>query len=304
MLLYFLGTGAGQPSLERNVSGIALQLPEWTPDVWLFDCGEGTQYQILRSPFSLRRITRIFITHLHGDHIFGLPGLLASRSFATEAPELTVYGPEGLAGYLGTALRISGTHLNYALLIQEIEPDEELEIDAWRIKVALLDHGDRCYGYRLEEPNKPGRLDARRLQKFGVSPGPIYGKIKQGETIVLENGQVLHGTDFVGPMRQGAHLVILGDTRYCKASVKLARGADILVHEATLSAEFAEKAYVAYHSTTIQAAQVAKEAKVQKLVLTHVSSRYRPESYPRLLAEARKVFPNTYLAEDHFTLGL
>jgi ribonuclease Z len=304
MLLHFLGTGAGLPSLKRNVSSIAVQVSELKPDLWLFDCGEGTQQQVLNSPFSLHRIERIFITHLHGDHIFGLPGLLASRSFASDAGEITVYGPSGLADYLGSALRISGTHLSYPLFVQETEPGEELEIDSFRVKVALLDHGLTSFGYRLEEPDKPGKLDVEKLQKLGIEPGPLYAKIKQGEKIVLDDGRTLDGTNFVDPPRQGRCLVILGDTRYCEASVELACGADILVHEATFDAGLSDKAYAAYHSTTIQAAQVAKEAKVGRLLLTHVSSRYKPESYPELLTEARSIFPNSYLAEDHLTWAI
>ena len=304
MLLHFLGTGAGIPSRERNVSSLAVQVSAPKRDVWLFDCGEGTQQQILDSSFGLRKIGRIFITHLHGDHIFGLPGLLASRSFVSDAGEVTVYGPPGLRDYVETALRISGTHLSYSLVVQEIEPGDELEIETFKIKISQLDHGLMSYGYRVEEPRKPGRLDIDKLQKLGIQPGPIYGRIKQGETIVLENGQVLKGSDFVGPSRQGRCLVILGDTRFSEASIELARAANVLVHEATFGAGLVEKAQAFYHSTTIQAAQVAKEAGVDTLVLTHVSSRYRPESYPALLAEARSVFPNSYLAEDHFTFQL
>ncbi|NLJ81141.1 MAG: ribonuclease Z [Firmicutes bacterium] len=298
MQLYFFGTGAGRPSLERNVSSLALKLPQ-SKEIWLFDCGEGTQHQILASPFKLRKIKRLFITHLHGDHIFGLPGFLASRSFSAKDQKMALYGPPGIAEFLETTLRTSFTRLSYPLEITEIEPDAELELGSWRIKVGLLDHGLVSYGYRLEEPHRPGRLQAEKLERLGIPAGPLYGRLKRGETVVLESGEILEGKDFVGPIQPGRSVVILGDTRYSPASAQLAKGADLLVHEATFEAALAEKAFEYYHSTTLQAAQVAQEAGVGKLVLTHFSSRYRRREYAALLAEAKKIFPRTYLAEDH-----
>ncbi len=302
MLVYFLGTGAGKPSLERNVTSIALRLPASAGDVWLFDCGEGTQHQLLASPFSLRKITRIFITHLHGDHIFGLPGLLASRSFSAKDIPLALYGPPGIRRFVDTALDLSSTRLSYPLEIRELMPVIELEIDSWRLRVGLVEHGLPSYGYRLEEMDSPGPLDAKRLQKMGVRPGPIYGRLKDGETITLDDGRVLHGPDFVGPPRRGRHVVIVGDTRFSEAAIELAKDADLLVHEATFAGKLEERAYEFFHSTTLQAAQVAKMANVKALILTHFSSRYTPRTYHKLLEEAQSIFSNTHLAEDHFSL--
>lgn len=304
MLLYFLGTGAGKPSLRRNVTALVLSLPAPSKEVWLFDCGEGTQHQLLQSPFRLHRIRRIFLTHLHGDHIFGLPGLLGSRSFTGKDKEVNIHGPAGIKDFLNTALGVSRTRLSYPLIIEEMEAGTEVRIDDWLVKTALLEHGIPSFGYRLEEPNRPGKLAAHRLQELGIPPGPIYGRLKQGETVVLANGQVLDGKDFVGPERRGRHLVFLGDTRYTPAAIELALEADLLVHEATFGAALQDKASEFYHSTTAQAAQVAAFAKVGTLVLTHFSSRYSPRSYEKLLAEAKAVFPNTYLAEDHFALEI
>ena len=304
MLLYFLGTGAGKPSLERNVTSLALRMPAPPGDVWLFDCGEGTQHQILASPWSLRKVTRIFVTHLHGDHIFGLPGLLASRSFSSKDVPLNLYGPMGLRRFVETALDVSGTRLSYPLEIRELRPDEELEIEDWRVRLALLEHGLPSYGYRLEEPDRPGRLDAERLKELKVPPGPIYGLLKAGETVTLDDGRVINGQDFVGPPRRGRHVVILGDTRYTAASLKLAKEADVLVHEATFGGKLEDRAYEFFHSTPLQAAQIAKDADVKMLILTHFSSRYTPQTYQKLVGEARTVFPNTYLAEDHSSFAI
>jgi len=299
LYLYFLGTGAGKPSLRRNVTSIALKLPDPSREVWLFDCGEGTQHQLLASPFGLHKITKIFVTHLHGDHIFGLPGLLGSRSFSTDEVGLEIYGPPGIEEFIDCALKASGTHIRYPLQIREIEPGEKLDFDPWVVKTTLLEHVLPSYGYRFEEPDKPGRLLVEKLQELGVSPGPIYRRLKQGETVVLDNGQVLNGQDFVGPPIRGRHVVILGDTRRCRSAVELSREANLLVHEATLGAELTENAYDYFHSSTVDAAQTAKEAGVQTLVLTHISSRYRPHEYGELLAQAQNIFPNTVIAEDH-----
>jgi len=304
LLLYFLGTGAGRPSLLRNVTSIALQLPAPERDVWLFDCGEGTQHQLLSSPFTLQKITKIFITHLHGDHIFGLPGLLGSRSFLTADAELTVYGPPGVERFIRDALAVSGTHLRYPFQIRELEPGESLQLDPWTVRTALLDHGLTSLGYRIEEPPRPGRLRVEELKRLQVPPGPIYGRLKQGEVVVLDDGRVLHGPDFVDPSIPGRSVVILGDTRFCPAAITLAKGADVLVHEATFAAELVENAGAYHHATTVQGAKTAAEAGVEKLVLTHISSRYRPQDYARLLSEAREVFPNTMLAEDHLAVEI
>lgn len=303
MHLYFLGTGAGRPSKHRNVTSIALQLPESNKEIWLFDCGEGTQHQVLYSPFNLRRISRIFITHLHGDHIWGLPGLLASRSIYENNTQLTIYGPHGIREFVQTTLDSSATHLRYPLKIIEVEEGDELEIASWQVKVALLEHVIPSFGYALTEPERPGKLKVSLLQKLGIKPGPIYGQLKNGEQVLVSD-LMLDGNDFIGAPQKGRKVVILGDTRYCAAAIKLAKDADVLVHEATFRAGFEEKAYNYYHSTTLQAGQVAKAANCQQLILTHLSSRYDPGSHDELLQEARSVFCNSYLAEDHLHLEI
>lgn len=304
MYLYFLGTGAGKPSLERNVTSTALKLPAPSKEFWLFDCGEGTQHQILASPLGLHRISKIFITHLHGDHIFGLPGFLGSRSFSTDEAGLTIYGPPGLKTFIQGALRASGTHLRYPFAIQEVAPGDVLQFEEWTVKVGLLEHVMPSYGYRVEEPARPGKLFVDKLAELNIPPGPIYGRLKRGKTVTLEDGRIIDGRDFIGPEIRGRHIVILGDTRYSQAAIELAQEADVLVHEATFAGEFAENAYAYFHSTTVQAAQVADAARAKQLILTHLSSRYRPEEYGALLDEARQVFPNAILAEDHLMVEI
>jgi len=296
--LLFLGTGSGVPSKGRNVSAVALQLLEERGATWLFDCGEATQHQILHTSIRPRRIERIFISHLHGDHIFGLPGLLGSRSFQGGETPLVVYGPAGIRTFIDTALTISGTRLKYDLYIEEFTEGVIFEDEQFVVTAKLLDHGLPSYGFRIVEKDLPGTLLVDRLLALGVRSGPIYQKIKRGETVVLEDGTVIDGREFVAQPKKGRIVAIMGDTRYCEASIELAKRADVLVHEATFSAEEAHLAHDYYHSTTWQAAEVAKRAGVKQLILTHISSRYQGEMCERLVEEAKTIFPNVALAFD------
>ncbi|WP_409297927.1 ribonuclease Z [Peribacillus sp. SCS-26] len=294
----FLGTGAGVPAKNRNVTSIAFQLLEERGAVWLFDCGEATQHQILRTPVKPRKIEKIFITHLHGDHIFGLPGLLGSRSFQGGVSELTVYGPRGISEYIHTCLRISETHLKYPLKVIEIEEGIIFEDEQFTVEARLLAHALPSYGFRIVERDRPGVLQADRLEADGIRPGPVYSLLKQGKTVELKDGRVVQGTDYLGSPQKGRVVTILGDTRVCDNSVVLAEGADYLVHEATFAGDEGKMAFDYWHSTTVQAAETAKKAGAAHLILTHISSRYTDGDVKDLLAEAREVFENTVIAED------
>lgn len=298
MEIFFLGTGAGIPAKLRNVTSIALKLLEERRSIWLFDCGEATQHQILHTSIKPSRMEKIFITHLHGDHIYGLPGLLSSRSFQGGETPLTVYGPSGLKNFIETSLKVSGTYLKYSLNVVEIEEGVIFEDDQFLVEAGLLDHGIPSYGFRIVEKDLPGTLLVEKLQEAGVQPGPIYKRIKAGESVTLEDGTLLNPDEFVGPKQRGRIVTILGDTRMCKEATRLAQGADLLIHEATFShgQEVMAKEY--YHSTTSQAAQVAKEAAVKKLCLTHISSRYDGHASQELLKEAQQIFPETEIAHD------
>lgn len=299
MEFVFLGTGAGVPAKGRNVSAIALQLLEERGATWLFDCGEATQHQILHTSVRPRRIEKIFITHLHGDHIFGLPGLLGSRSFQGGTTPLTVYGPKGIKQFIEVALAVSTTHVKYPLEIIEItEEGTVYEDKQFLVEMKRLSHGIECFGYRIVEKDIPGHLLVDKLFDAGVKPGPLFKRLKDGETVELEDGRVLCGKDFIGPPQKGRIITILGDTRYCEASIQLAQDADVLVHEATFGAEDSQQAHDYYHSTTEHAANIAVQANVKQMILTHISSRYQGEAWKILLEEAQQVFPNTEIAAD------
>lgn len=298
MDIFFLGTGAGMPAKLRNVTSIALKLLEERGAVWLFDAGEATQHQILHTSIRPRRIEKIFITHLHGDHIYGLPGLLSSRSFQGGESEVTVYGPKGIKEYVNVSLSISQTYLKYPLHIIEIEEGIIFEDEQFVVESLPLDHGILSYGYRMVEKDRPGTLLADKLIEAGIRPGPIFKKIKNGESVTLEDGRTIEPSHFLGPVQKGRIVTILGDTRSCENALYLAENADLLVHEATFSKGEEKLAYDYFHSTTHQAAEIAKQANCKQLCLTHISSRYDRNAWRELVDEAKEVFSNTEIAED------
>lgn len=299
MELTFLGTSAGVPTRTRNMTSIVLNLQQPTAaEVWLFDCGEGTQHQFLHTAQHPGKLNKIFITHLHGDHLFGLPGLLCSRSMQGNSLPLTLYGPKGLREFVEVALRLSGSWTDYPLDIVEIGPGLILDDAGYRVTAWPLNHPVECYGYRIEEHDKPGTLDAARLIADGVPSGPLFQQLKQGLSVELADGRIVDGRRYLGPTTPGKKLAIFGDTAPCAAALELAQGVDVMIHETTLEQAMAEKANARGHSSSQQAAALARDAGVGTFIATHFSSRYDLQGCQRLLAECREIFPQTLLAED------
>ncbi|MBD2846757.1 ribonuclease Z [Paenibacillus sp. IB182496] len=297
MELLFLGTSAGRPVQGRNVTAAALLLPQ-ERGVWLFDCGEGTQHQLMRAGVKLTKLQQIFITHMHGDHTFGLPGLLSTRSsLGTEEP-LRLYGPSGLRDWVQRTLALTDTRLGYALEITEVRPGAIYEDERLRVVTDTLEHRVACYGYRIEEKPQRGRLKAELLQGLGVPFGPLYGQLKEGQDVQLPDGLLIRSDDVTEPARSGRIVTILGDTRPCANAVRLAQGADLVVHEATFDAALEDKALAYGHSTTVQAAHTASEAGARRLLLTHFSARFTEADMAQLAEEARALFPATETASD------
>lgn len=306
MQITFLGTSSGVPTRSRNVSGVALRLPQ-RAEVWLFDCGEGTQHQFLRSDLRISQITRIFITHMHGDHIFGLMGLLASCGLAGNPSRIDIYGPPDLEDYLKACRRYSQTHFSYPLKVHTVRPGVVFEDAEFTVSCQLLQHRVPAFGYRVVEKDRPGQFNVEQAIALGIPSGPVYGQLKRGETITLPDGRRIHGRDLCGADQTGRKFVYCTDTVYCDAAVKLATEADVLIHEATFAHQDAEMAYQRLHSTSTMAAQVALGAQAKKLIMTHFSPRYAPGNpveVKDLLLEARAIFPNTELASDFWTVEI
>lgn len=290
------------PSKLRNTSSLILNLSAEQEGYWMFDCGEATQHQLLRTSIKPRKINKIFITHLHGDHIFGLPGFLGSRSFLGGDEELTIYGPVGIKEWISTTLRITKTHLTYPLTIHEIDENVLFENERFKVLTRELEHVIQCFGFRIEQKPLPGKLLIEKAYESGVPKGPLLKKLKDGEDVELENGKTVFSTDVTGDPQQGFTISILGDTRYCLAAVDLANEADILIHEATFDMETGDLAKDYGHSTIGDAAQTAKEANVKALIANHISARFMPSDIAELKEQGRAIFPNLHIAEDfsHF----
>lgn len=300
MELEFLGTGAGMPSKERNTSSLALKLYEERGTIWLFDCGEATQHQILHTTIKPRKIEKLFITHLHGDHIFGLPGLLSSRSFlgGEEPTPLTLYGPKGVMEWVRFSLELTKTHLNYPIHFVEIEEGIIFEDESFIVTAKKLNHVVPSFGFRIEQKPLPGELFIEKALKLGVPKGPLLGKLKKGEDVTLEDGTIVYSKEVTGPLKKGFVVTILGDTTYCKQSVELSENADIVVHEATFDHSTADLAQDYGHSTNVDAATVAKEAGAKHLILNHLSARFLPKDIEKIINEAKTVFPSVFAAKD------
>lgn len=309
MQVTFLGTSSGVPTRARNVSAVALRLPQ-RAELWLFDCGEGTQHQFLRSDLRVSQLSRIFVTHMHGDHVFGLPGLLASLGLAGTCHGIDLYGPDPLRDYLEGVLRTSSTRIGYPLRSHRVKEAARtgavlLDDDDITVRCTPLTHRVPAYAYRVDQKPRAGRFDVDKARDLGIPPGPIYAELKAGHTVTLDDGRIINGASLCGPERPGCSVVYCTDTVFCEAAVELAAGADLLIHESTFAHAEAEMAFQRQHSTSTMAAQTALAAGAKQLVLTHLSPRYmpgNPVTPDDLLEEARAIFSNTLIAKDFLTL--
>ena len=288
--LFFAGTGGSVPSPRRGLPAVLIRRGG---DRILFDCGEGTQRQLVRS-VGLTDVDSVFVTHFHADHWLGLPGMLKSFGLREREQPLTVYGPRGLKELMG-AMRIVYGRLPYELSIVELAPAQSVERDGYAITAIPVRHrGEACFGYALVEQPRPGQLDARLAQEMGVRPGPDFGRLQRGESVGgVASEQVM------GPTREGRKVVLSGDTAPCEVLAIAAHQADVLVHEATFAEEETERARQTSHSTARQAAQLASDAEVRMLALTHLSSRY---AGGELRKEARELFAATEAPRDFDTI--
>lgn len=308
MKFRFLGTSAGGPTLERNVAALALTF-EQKSSWYLFDAGDGTQQQILRTSLSLPRLDKIFITHMHGDHCYGLPGLLTSRGLMSGGEkDITIYGPVGIKEFVLTVLHLSHTNLDYQINFVEFTDSQTVfEDDSEIIRCVKLSHDAPSFGYVLDEKERPGEFDVAKARAAGIPSGPLYGKLSRGETVVLEDGREFNGADFIGTPRKGRRVIIGGDNDSPELLGDYLNDADLFIHESTHTQEVKDNLrWDARHSTAQSVAAVAERANVTNLILTHFSPRYglklpsdHVSSVARISEEAQVAYNGMlYLAQD------
>ncbi len=288
----FLGTSGTIPSVERNPSAILIQ---FEGERILFDCGEGTQRQMMIAKVGFRNLNNIFITHMHTDHFIGCFGLIETMSLNERREKLTFYTPN--ATFLEKLFKTFGyQYLDFPIEVVELKDGDIVKFKNFKILAFETDHIIPSLGYALIENERRGKFNRKRAEELGIPPGPLYAKLVRGESITI-NGKTITPDMVIGKPRKGRKIVYTGDTRPCKRTLEVAMNADVLIHDASFSSELQEWAVESKHSTAREATGIAKKAKVKKLVLTHISARYSKDPLP-LLNEAKEIFENTIIAED------
>ena len=301
MRLVFLGTSAAVPTLNRGLPAVILQ---GSMEQWIFDCGENIQRQMMATKSSFHKRTRVFLTHLHGDHVLGLPGLLQTMALMDRKESIQVYGPVGIRDFLVNCQRSLNFELTYQVEVYEVVKSGVIvEEDEYFVEAVKSNHTVESFSYVFEEKPRPGKFFPEKAVALGLPEGELWAKLQKGETVTLFSGnKVVTSKDVMGPSRKGRKIVYTGDTKPFEAFSDFAKCADVVIHDCTYDDVLAEKAVVTGHSTAVQAAEQAKRADAKILVLTHISARY-PDAKV-LLEQAKKVFENTILAEDLLVIEL
>ncbi|WP_407355979.1 ribonuclease Z [Methanolobus sp. WCC5] len=289
----FLGTGGALPTPERNPSAIMINREG---ELMLFDCGEGAQQQMMRAKTGMKALSSIFITHFHADHILGIPGLIQTLSFHGRTEPLKIYGPHWVHEFARILSALGYYKLRFEIDAIDLNPGDVIKRKDYSIMAIRTEHSVPSIGYALVENERVGRFDRQKAIELGIPPGPLFSKLHKGESVEID-GKVIHSKDVVGESRPGRKIVYTGDTRPCKTVLAASRDSDLLIHDSTLADDQQEWAIESMHSTAREAALLAKEANVMKLVLTHISSRYSDDATP-LLKEAKEIFQNVIVADD------
>ncbi len=293
----FFGTSGSMPTADRSPSALMIRRGG---ERLLFDCGEGTQRQMLRSNVGLVDLREVFLTHYHADHYLGLPGMLKTFALRGREAPITIYGPRGLSELFGSLRRIFG-RLTYPYELVELAPGDSITREGYRLVTFPVSHGASSVGYALLEEERPGRFDVATADGLGVPNGPARGALQRGEPVTLPGGRTVTPDQVLGEPRPGRRIVIAGDTAPCATVLEAARGADLLVHEATFLEDERERARETLHSTALDAAELAREAAVAMLALTHLSTRYFGGDAAR---EASAIFPETVVPRDFDTIEI
>ena len=293
MRVVILGSGGAVPTSQRMLPSTVL-LREG--EMFMFDCGEGTQLQLSKSRLGWARMRAICISHLHGDHVIGLAGLLMTMSLGARSKPLQIYGPPGIADYIHLSQKYLRFGVAYPLEIKEIKGGIIIDEDEYFIEAMPVKHRVFTLAYRLVEKPRPGRFDLEKARALNIPSGPLYKRLQSGEDVTLEDGRIIHPDEILGAARAGRKVVYMVDTSPFPEAIEFACGADLLIHDGMFDDDMTDESKMRGHSTTRQAAQVAKEAGVDRLVLVHISPRYL--SIRDMLHQAREVFPNTRIARD------
>jgi ribonuclease Z len=291
MELVFLGTSSAIPTSHRNHSAMALKA---FGEIMLFDCGEGTQLQMSKAKISPMKISNIFITHFHGDHILGLPGIIQSMAFRGRKNPLHIFGPKGLVEMINIIRNFGYFSLTFEIYMHEISEGIILEKENYGVSCSKMNHIVLNFAYNIYEKRRPKFIREKALD-LGIKPGPDFGKLQQGIAVKVGDS-IIQPEQVLGEERKGRKIVYSGDTSPSRQMVEFAKDADVLIHESTFEGIYGDKAYEMGHSTSVQAAEIAKKANVKKLILTHVSTRYKKSDI--LETEAREIFENSTVAED------
>ncbi|HSV42291.1 MAG TPA: ribonuclease Z [Methanomassiliicoccales archaeon] len=292
MEILFLGTGGSVPTPRRNTMAIAIR---HMAEMLLLDCGEGTQRQFMRSEFSYMKLDRVFISHLHGDHFLGLPGLVQSMNFSGRERPLEIYGPRGIGDVVTTVTTLGHFELGFPIFWRELVPGDVVECPGYDVRAVGAQHISNSLGYVFKEHPRRGRFDRAKAEMLGVQVGPMFSTLQEGGTVEVD-GRKVSPEMVLGPSRPGLIVAYSGDSLPTDEFVDAARGCDIMIHEATVESSLEEKAAIYGHSTAAQAAQVALRAGAKKLFLVHISGRY--DDAGPLLEEAKAIFRESYLPED------
>ena len=296
----FLGTSASRPTTERNVTALTMIREGET---LLFDCGEGTQRQMMRYGTSFA-LADIFFTHMHADHMLGVIGLFRTLSLQGRTEPMRLWGPRGSAALLKQAIALGSDKQSFPLEINEVTPETPIARKGYSIVPYTVDHKDKlALGYALVEDIRLGRFNPDKARALGIPEGPAWGRIHKGQSVTLDDGRVIEPSELVGPTRAGRKVVFTGDSRPAVSTIQIAEGADLLIHEATFADDEEPRARETGHATAREAAQVAAQAGVKQLVLTHLSARYSINA-SELLQQAKEVFPETVVARDGFEIEI
>nr|WP_321304392.1 ribonuclease Z [uncultured Sphaerochaeta sp.] len=299
--VFVLGTSGMMPLPNRFLTSAMVRRDG---ELFLFDCGEGTQVSLKMLNLKWKKIHSIFISHMHADHVTGLPGILMLSSQVDRDEPLTLYGPPKLKEYVDANRRILDMYINYEIIVKTVEPGVILETDDFIVRAFRLNHTKPCLGYVMQEKDRPGEFHPEKAQELGIPVGPLWGKLQRGETVTLSDGRVVSSKDVMGEKRGGRKFSYVTDSLYLPSIAKEVEHSDLLLCEGMFTSDMEETAYEKKHMTSGQAAQIAKDAEVAKLGLLHYSPRYGDRELRFLLKDARKIFPDTILTKDRMSFEI